>query len=112
MVRLLRYRLMMVVMETAAATCPRGWRDDRIHQGLLVKIPLGEKQHGMSDSIRHLIETRIAIVGIGITSQVVAGIIRLPSCAAIGGCLCGCLDALSSGEQTTCRDAVENKRPV
>ena len=62
MVRLLRYRLMIVVMETAAATCPRGWRDGRIHQGRLVKIPLGEKHHGMSDSIRHLIETRILLL--------------------------------------------------
>jgi len=89
----------VVLMETAAAACSHAWGKHRINQRVLIEVSFREQQHCMSHSIRHLIEPGIAVIVIGIASQVITGIVWRFSGAAINGCLLRCLSALRPREQ-------------
>src|SRR5688572_7084960 len=112
-VKLLLFSRAIVRMQAAArlggssSAC-----NNRVNQRILIKIPLGEQQHSMRHSIRHLIEGCVAVIGEGVASQMIARIVWGSSCATIGRCLRGCLYSFSPCEQTACRDAIRDKRPV
>ena len=66
----------------------------------------------MCHCIRHLIKGRIAIVGIGVASQVIARIVLCPGRAAISGDLGGGLYSFSSCKQAAGRDACRDERTI
>ena len=66
----------------------------------------------MGDGIAVLVQRLVAVVGVGITGQMVAGIVLLSGRTTINRCLFFALDTLSAGEQSAGRDAYIDKRAI
>ena len=101
-------------MQTAATGgCPDAAdRSRRIDQRRLREVPLPEVQDRMSHRIDHLVERGVAVVCIGVTGQVVAGVVRLAGRAAVDrGLSCG-LDPFGAGEEAPRGDPLGDERAV
>src|SRR5574341_43513 len=77
-----------------------------------IALELREEQHGMGYRIHHLIQRRVVVIVVGVTGQMVAGIIGRARRAAIHRRLGGGLDTLRAGEQAARRDADLDERAV